>query len=168
MRDCLPIGQWQLDRANRGSFGSLAINDLSGAEAEPGQAGRLQAKLRSAAHTGAALEGLAPRTGRQLAPRGPGGLEPRLVARTGRRPARPRLWPQGDLLRKHLPLHLRPAPPHLGLQLAPLSAARQEQAGLSRQEGWQSRKLHRRPCFAGRTARRGPPIARSPATGKPI
>src|SRR3954466_15586759 len=74
MRDCPPFGQWRLGRANRGSFGSAAINDLSGAEAEPWQASRLQAKLCSAADPGAALEGLSPRAGRQLAPRGLGGL----------------------------------------------------------------------------------------------
>src|SRR3954466_10799263 len=37
MRDCPPFGQWRLGRANRGSFGSAAIHDLSGAEAEPWQ-----------------------------------------------------------------------------------------------------------------------------------
>ena len=37
----------------------------------------------------------------------------------------------------HLPLHLRPACPHQGLPLAALSAARQEQTRLPRQEGRQ-------------------------------
>src|SRR4051812_25060426 len=155
MRDCPPFGQWQLGRANRGSFGSAAINDLSGAEAEPWQASRLQAKLCSAADPGAALEGLSPRAGRQLALRGLGRLEPRLVARTGRRPACPGTWPQGDLLREHLPLHLRPDHTHDGLHLAALSASWQEQARPPRQTRREPRKLHRGPCFAGRTACRG-------------
>ena len=75
-----------------------------------------------------------------------------VVARTGRRPACPRGGPQGDQLREHLPLHLCPDRPHQELRLAPLSAARQEQARLSRTARRQHRKADRRPYFRGRTA----------------
>ncbi len=56
---------------------------------------------------------------------------------------------QGDLLREHLSLRPRPDRSHKGLQLAALSATRQEQAWLPRQEGRKLGKPHRRPCFIG-------------------
>jgi hypothetical protein len=155
MRDCPSFGQWQLDPANRGSSGSLAINDLSGAEAQQRRSGRLQAYLRQSTGASAALGGLSPRTGARPAPRGVGAPRPRLVARAGRRPARPGARPQGDLPREHLSLHLCPDEAHHELQLAALPATRQKQTRLSRQEGRKSRELHRRPCFPGRTADRG-------------
>ncbi len=154
MRDCLPIGQWQLGPANRGSSGSLAINDLSGTEAQSGEPGRLQAELCPAPDASAALDGRTPRTGARPAPRGVATPSPRLVARAGRWPAGPRVRAQGDLPRDHLPLHLSPTQAHHGLQLAALSAARQEQARLPRQAGRQPRKLHRRPCILGKSAAR--------------
>ncbi len=155
MRDCLPFGQWQLGPANRGSSGSLAINDLSGVEPQSGRPGRLQANLCPATDASAALDGRTPRTGARPAPRGNGTPSPGLVARAGRWPIGSRTRAQGDLPRDHLPLHLCTARPHHGLQLAALLAARQEQAGLPRQEGRQPRKLHRRPCFLGKSAARG-------------
>jgi hypothetical protein len=153
MRDCPAFWQWRLDPANRGSFGSLAINDLSGADAQSGFPGRIQAELRPATGASAALDGLSPGTGARPAPCGDGTTGPRLVSRTGRRPAGARSWAQGDLLREHLSLHLCAAQTQQRLPLAPLSAARQEQARPSRQES-QSRKLHRRPCFLGKSASR--------------
>ncbi|MHC2434518.1 hypothetical protein ACVMB0_001893 [Bradyrhizobium sp. USDA 4451] len=155
MRDCPAFSQWQLGAANRGSSGSLAINDLSGAEPQFWRPGRLQTQLCPATDASAALDGRTPRTGARPAPRGLGAPWSGLVARAGRGPAGPRTRPQGDLPRDHLPLHIRPDPAHLGLQLAALSATRQEQTRLPRQEGRQSRKLHRRPCFLEQTAYRG-------------
>ena len=58
MRDCPAFCQRQLGPANRGSSGSLAINDFSGAEAQSWCPGWVQIQLRSAADAGAALEGL--------------------------------------------------------------------------------------------------------------
>ncbi|MGY3132786.1 hypothetical protein ACVWZM_003468 [Bradyrhizobium sp. USDA 4501] len=165
MRDCLPIGQWQLGPANRGSSGSLAINDLSGTEAQSGEPGRLQAELCPAPDASAALDGRTPRTGARPAPRGVATPSPRLVARAGRWPAGPRVRAQGDLPRDHLPLHLSPTQAHHGLQLAALSAARQEQARLPRQAGRQPRKLHRRPCIPGKTAARSGRPQRARALG---
>src|SRR5246127_4278439 len=122
MRDCPPFGQWQLDPANRGNSGSPAINDLSGTEAQSRQAGRLQAELCRATGASAALDGLSPRPGARPAPRGVGAPRTRLVARTGRRPARPGGWPPGDVLREALSLLLRPHHADDGGRMAPLSA----------------------------------------------
>jgi len=155
MRDCPAFGRWQPDPANRGSSGSLAINNLSGAEAQHGCSGWLQAFLCQSTGTSTALGGLSPRTGARPAPCGDGTARKRLVAGTDRRPPGPRTRAQGDLLREHLSLHLRPNGPHQELQLAPLSAAQEEQTGLSRQQAQQSCKLHRRPCFIGKTTDRG-------------
>jgi transposase, IS30 family len=66
MRDCPTFGQWQFDPANRGSFGSPAINDLSGADAQSGRLGRLQTELRPATDASAALVGRTPHTGARL------------------------------------------------------------------------------------------------------
>ena len=89
-------------------------------------------------------------------------LGQRLVARAGRRPARPRARPQRHQLRDHLPLHLRPDRPHQGLSLAPLSAARQVQARLSRPQRRQLGSfiedrvsIAERPPEAGRSNSRG-------------
>src|SRR4051812_42610857 len=98
MRDCPTFGQWQLDPANRGSSGSLAINDLSGVKPQSRQTGRLQALLRPATGASAALDGFSPRTRTRPAPRGDGTPRPRLVSGTGCRPARTRVRPQGGLL----------------------------------------------------------------------
>lgn len=163
MRDCPPFGQWQLGPADRGSSGSLAINDLSGTDAEPRHAGRLQAWLCRAAGTGTALDGLSPGTGAWPALRGVGAAWTGLVNRAGHMPARPRLRPSGYIRREPLSLHLRSAPAHLGLQLAPLSAPRQEQAGCRGRKSASSKA-----AFPGRNARARPPIARSPAIRKPI
>src|SRR5690348_5806086 len=83
MRDCPTFGQWQLAAANRGSFGSLAINDLSRAEAQSGRSGWLQTRLCPATDASAALVGLSPRTGARPAPRGVGTPQPGLVSRAG-------------------------------------------------------------------------------------
>src|SRR5690349_24085659 len=93
MRDCPTFGQWQLAAANRGSFGSLAINDLSRAEAQSGRSGWLQTRLCPATDASAALVGLSPRTGARPAPRGVGTPQPGLVSRAGRRLARKRAGP---------------------------------------------------------------------------
>ena len=133
MRDCPAFCQWQLGPANRGSSGSLGINDFSGAEAQSWCPGWVQIQLRSAADAGAALEGMP--TEREA------GLRAAVMSgrSAGRRskssPARARAGAQGDLLREHLPLHLCPAGPYQGLSLAALSAARQEQTRLPGQEG---------------------------------
>src|SRR5918992_779414 len=109
MRDCPAFREWQLDPANRGSCGSLAINGLSGAEAQSRFPDRIQTELCPATGASAALDGLSPGTGARPAPRGDGTARPRLGSRTGRRPAGARAWAQDDLLREHLSLHLRTA-----------------------------------------------------------
>ncbi len=149
MRDCPTSSRRVLDPADRCSSGSLAIDDLSRDKAQSGQADRLQAELRGSTDPSTALEGRTPTTGALPAPCGDRPAEVRLVARTDRRPAGARGRPQGDLLREHLPLHLRPDGSHQGLPLAALSAARQEQAWLSRKEGRKLGNPHRRPCFLG-------------------
>ncbi|MGY4221941.1 hypothetical protein ACVMFB_008440 [Bradyrhizobium sp. USDA 4522] len=167
MRDCLPIGQWQLGPANRGSSGSLAINDLSGTEAQSGEPGRLQAELCPAPDASAALDGRTPRTGARPAPRGVATPSPRLVARAGRWPAGPRVRAQGDLPRDHRPLHLWPTQAHHGLQLAALSAARQEQARLPRQAGRQAPQASSKAVFPWQIGRSKRPTAACPDTGRP-
>ena len=58
MRDCPTSSRRALDPANRGSSGSLAIDNFSRAEAQRRPPGRLQTKLRPGADAGAALDGL--------------------------------------------------------------------------------------------------------------
>jgi hypothetical protein len=87
MRDCPAFCRWQLGPANRGSSGSLAINDLSGAEPQRRCEGGLQTQLRPAADPGTTLEGLTPGARGELASRRHGAACKRLVARADRRPA---------------------------------------------------------------------------------
>jgi hypothetical protein len=61
MRDCPLSSRGAVDPANRGSSGSHAIDDRSGAKAQSGQRGRLQAELCAGAGAGATLVWLASR-----------------------------------------------------------------------------------------------------------
>ncbi len=164
---CRPSSPRALDPANRGRFGSRAIDHRSRDQAQHGPQGRLQTRLRRRADQGAPLERLQarkkpkPRAGRPRPPR------PRLVARAGRRKARPPTGEPHRQPRDHLPLHLRPDRTHQGLQLAPLPAARQEQARMARRARWQLRILHRRPNPARTAPRGGPAIGKRRGIGKP-
>jgi len=168
VRDCPPSSQWVLGPANRGSSGSRAIDDLSGAETQSRRRGRLQAELRPGTSTGAALGGFPSGTAAWPAPRRFAAPRPRLVARTGRRSAGQGAPPQGHQLREHLPLRLCPDRPHQGLPLATLSAARQEQARLARPARRQLGKLHRGPdSRVGTAACRSQPRHPRPLGSRP-
>ena len=118
----------QLDPANRGSSGSRAIDHCSRAEAQRGrkvgyQPAYAHEQTRARRWKGSKLESDHRLRADRARP-----SRPRLVARAGRRPARPRTANASYQPRDHLPLHLRPDRPHQGLRLAALPAARQEQA----------------------------------------
>jgi hypothetical protein len=66
--DCPPSSRRAVDPANRGNFGSRAIDDLSRDRAQSRPRGRLPARLCPAAGESAALGRLAPRTRARPAP----------------------------------------------------------------------------------------------------
>ena len=145
-----------IDPPDRDSSGSLAIEHLSRAEAQPGPPGRLQAGLCRGAGDGPPLEGLAPGTRCRAArprPRWPGrGWSPsRSLAGSSAKGSNRRQ------LRDHLPLHLRPDPPHQRRGLAQLPAQGQVQARPARQARL-PRQLHQRP-YSHCPAPRGRPAA---------
>ena len=154
MRDCPPSSRGAVDPGNRCRSGSPAIDDFSRAEAQS-RGRRLQTNLRAAAGEGAAMGGVPPGARPHPPPHRARSARQGVVPRTGRWSSQPRSWPPGDQLREHLPLRLHPDRPHQGLSMAPLSAARKEQTGLSRSKGRELCNLHRRPCFHNRTPYRG-------------
>ena len=169
LRDCPTSRRWLFGPANRGSSGSLAIVDLSGAEAQQRQPRRLQTKLRSGTDAGAALGGVSPRTRRRPARAlsssvWPEGWSPEQIAGRLAREAGHRVISYESIYRFVYAQIARTQ----GLQLASLPAARQEQDGGSAgRQRRKLRKLHRRPYFAWPNGLPTPPIARPLATGRP-
>ena len=165
MRDCPSSSRRALDPANRCSSGSLAIDDFSGAEAQPRPQSATSRSMRSRpdARRGAgrapAWSAMRPAR-RRCWTRSPAAGRPSRPARRLER----RAWPPRHQLREHLPLHLRPDRPHQGLQLAPLSAARQEQTRAAAAAGAAVAALLSTAVSPSRTARRG----RRPHDARPL
>ena len=138
--------------ANRGSSGSLAIDDLSRAEAQQRrQVGYKPGYAQQQTRRGAGRD-RAWNVTTSCAPPSSSGSQ--AAGRPSRSPAG---WPDSAarsiILRKHLSLHLRPDPPHQGLPLAALSAPRQEQTWLPRPEGWIARQTSSKAGFPWQTGR---------------
>ena len=110
------------------------------------QTGRRQAGLRPRAGPRPAMDRLAPGARCRAARARPRPAPARLVARADRRPAAPAERRHNDQPRKHLPLHLRPGPPHQRWSLAPLPAPRPIQATPAGPTPALLRRSHKAPC----------------------
>ena len=149
--DCPPSPSRPVDPPDRGSSGSLAIEHLSRAEAQPWPPGRLQARLRpGTGRGGPPLEGLAP--GAQCRAARP---RSRIACKRGWSPEQVAGWlePPASFatrrqLRDHLPLHLCPDPPHQrrlpGATTCPAPSTSAAGAPSGRRL---PRQLHQRPRF---------------------
>ncbi len=153
--DCQTSRRWLFGPANRGSSGSLAIVDLSGAESATAAATSatnqvtLEEQTRARRWAGSRLERDGALRGAVLERLARGWSPEQIAGRLAREAGA-----QSDQLREHLPLRLRPDRPPQGLQLASLPAARQEQEGVPRAGEAEARKLHQRPYFADLTPSR--------------
>ena len=168
MRDCPTSSRWVLGPANRGSSGSLAIDDLSGAETRNrGTQVGYKPSLRSGTDAEHGAGGLSPGTGALSCAARCWSAWRRLVARADCRPARPRDRPQGDLATRASTASSTPrsrAPRTIAGATICRAARASAASAAARAEAPQASL---KAVFPWPNALRMPPIARPPATGKP-